>query len=544
MPAQLLLDGLSFSSPTRPILTDVTLAVGPTDRIGLVGENGSGKTTLLRMAAGQLSPSHGQVIATRSGGGEVRIALLAQEVPFGAKDSVGAAIEASLAPLRRAEAELEEAAAAVAGAGGEERYAAALAQAEQLRVWSIEHEVAELRAGFALADVALERPTSQLSGGQRARLALICTLLSRPDVLLLDEPTNHIDDAGMDLLARLVRRWHGPVVFASHDRAFLDAAATSIADLSDSGVARYTGGYADLRAAKAAARARWEAQYAAEQAELNRLRERVEASRTVGHPGARARTEVRMAKKFYADRNATVVSRRLTAARSALANLEERQVRKPPQLLSFIGFSPALGEASGALVSATRVTLPRRLCPTTIDIRFGDRWLVTGGNGSGKSTLLHILAGHLTPAAGSVTRAPRVRVGPLTQEWPDYDPAITPRAAYAEYLGAAAAEILPITTLGLIHPRDVDRPLGDLSVGVRRRVQLAMLLADPPDVLLLDEPTNHLSLDLVEELEAALPDYPGAVVTASHDRWLRERFEGSTLTLPSSGVHPPVTSGP
>ncbi|MDN5684026.1 ATP-binding cassette domain-containing protein, partial [Corynebacterium glyciniphilum] len=184
---------------------------------------------------------------------------------------------------------------------------------------------------------------------------------------------------------------------------------------------------------------------------------------------------------------------------------------------------------------ASEVSVAGRLERMSLTVNGDEKLLVTGPNGSGKSTLLEVLAGVLSPSSGTVTVA-GVSVGHLTQEVELPDPAgrgpdRTVERTYRDLLGDDLAETVPLSTFGLIHPRDESRPLGELSLGQQRRVALAVLLAAPPDVLLLDEPDNHLSLSLVTALEEAIPTYPGAVFVASHDAWLRKRWRGERLEL-------------
>lgn len=313
-----------------------------------------------------------------------------------------------------------------------------------------------------------------------------------------------------------------------------DGAGTGI------GVTRFTGPYSDYLAARVDARQRWQRQYRDEQAELRRLRAQLRDQQTVGHAKARARTEIRMAKKFFADRNAAVVSRRVRDARGRLEDLEERQIRKPPAELRFRGLTaaevPTPSEATGPAFVGVDVAVAGRLAARTFTIGRGERWLVTGPNGSGKSTLLHVLAGRLEPTSGRVTRSCRDRILLLSQETelPDphrRGPGRTAARAYADLVGEDLAQSSPLTTFGLIAARDQNRPVGELSVGQQRRLALAVLLARPPQILLLDEPTNHFSLDLVTALEDSFDDYPGTLVVASHDRWLRRRWGGEELVL-------------
>ncbi|PFG19961.1 ABC-F family ATP-binding cassette domain-containing protein [Serinibacter salmoneus] len=562
--AHLRLDGVSFSYPDRRVLTDVSLVAAAGDVLALIGENGSGKSTLLRIAAGLVPPDAGTVSATAPGWAP-SIGLLHQEPPFAANDTVAEALEAAVAPARAAVAALDAAASALAGAGEREAtgaddpaaaYADALERAERLDAWRTDARIGEVLAGLGLAALPRDRPTAQLSGGQRSRLALAWLLLREVDVLLLDEPTNHLDDAAIAYLAGVLRSWRGPVLLAGHDRAFLDEAATALVDLdpapvphavasqvsdaSDAGggigLTRYTGGYTSYLHARLDARERWEAQYAAEQEELKRLRVQVRDSHVVGHPGAEPRSEARGAKKFYSDRNATVVSRRVVDAQRRLADLEAAQVRKPPPELSFAGFvrRRSAAPAHGPVLVAAGVAVPGRLGAVDLSVSAGERWLITGANGSGKSTLLGVLAGQVAAGSGSVVRAGTV--GLLTQDGdlPDVagrGPGRTVAQAYADLVDPERAERVPLASFGLVAGRDLPRPLAALSVGQQRRVALAVLLAQAPDVLLLDEPTNHLSLVLATQLEALLPQYPGAVVIASHDAWLRRGWQSERLAL-------------
>ncbi|MGO1193803.1 MAG: ATP-binding cassette domain-containing protein, partial [Nesterenkonia sp.] len=307
------------------------------------------------------------------------------------------------------------------------------------------------------------------------------------------------------------------------------------------GITRFTGTYTDYLHARLDARERWWQQYRDEQATLKRLRVAVRDSHTVGHSDWKPRTETRMAAKFYADRNAKVVSRRVNDARGRLDELKQKQIRKPPAQLSFRGLTAADDDGggsarSGLLLSASEVAVQGRLEQASLSISAGEKWLITGTNGAGKSTLLKLLAQQLEPSTGTVQHRLRLRVNLLSQENWLPDPRgrgvdRTARQAYADLVGNALAQRVPLTTFGLLDGRDENRAVSQLSVGQQRRLALAVVLADLPDVLLLDEPTNHFSLLLTTQLEAAIPEYPGAVVVASHDRWLRRTWRGRRLNL-------------
>ena len=572
-------DGVSHSYAGRRVLTDISFTVSAGERVGLIGENGSGKSTLLRAIAGLLDDRVGTVSVESPGDAATTIGLLHQEPPFALEDSIDEALEGSVAPVRHAAAAVGELGGAMAEHPDdpeiEHAFARALDDAERLGAWEVDARIAATVNGLGLGAFDRSRAAGSLSGGQRARLGLACLLLSSPDVLLLDEPTNHLDDAATAFLVGALAAWRGPVLIASHDRAFLDETATSLIDLDPSpiphavsgplvqdgsgtgiGAARFTGGFSDYLADRQDARARWERQYRDEQAAIAKMRASVSGQQTVGHTDWKPRTESRIAQKFYGDRNAKVVSRRVNDARGRLEQLEAEQIRKPPVELEFRGLTVAGapragasgaggdGTGSGALepvLVATNVSSAERLVPHSLSISRGERWLITGPNGAGKSTLLGILAGRLSPDTGQVTRSSGDRVELLSQEIELADPrgrgdGRTVLQAYTDLVGertgdTGLAERVPLTAFGLIAGRDLNRPVSTLSVGQQRRLALAVLLADPPEILLLDEPTNHFSLSLIDALETALERYPGTVVVASHDRWLRRRWSGERFEV-------------
>jgi macrolide transport system ATP-binding/permease protein len=449
------------------------------------------------------------------------------------------------------------------------RYEQALAAAERADIWSVDARRDEILNGLGVGDIPLTRRLDEISGGQRSRFALAALLLERPDALLLDEPTNHLDDAAAAFLERQLIGWHGPVIFASHDRAFLDAVATSLLDLDPtrgstsgpasgpagaraSGVAggstastttSFGGNYSDYLAAKSDERARWERQFAEEQDELKALKHSVDVTaRSIAFSGP-PRDNDKFAASFKGGHLQSQIRRRVKNARGRLDDLRENQVRKPPALLTFGGIptgSHALDADSGLLIQATDACIPGRLHVASFHIEPASRILITGHNGAGKSTLLAALAGTLQLQSGTVHRRRGLRIGLLEQDVRFGDPSASARRIYEQQLGERRAESTPLSSLGLIAPRDIDRPVGTLSIGQQRRLALALIVARPPHVFLLDEPTNHLSLSLAGELEDALGSYPGAVVVASHDRWLRAGWAGERVEMAGGRIATPV----
>lgn len=227
------------------------------------------------------------------------------------------------------------------------------------------------------------------------------------------------------------------------------------------------------------------------------------------------------------------ISRRVRNASRRLEELERTRVAEPPRPLRFApgDLVARAEEGDHPLVSLRDVRVAGRLALDGLEVAAADRLLITGGNGAGKSTLLAVLAGHLA-AEGVVYRRPGLTVGLLAQDTGFERLDRTVRDTYELSVGPERAEKVPIGSLGLMHEADLAKPVGHLSVGQRRRLALALLVARPPHLLLLDEPTNHLSPRLCDELEEALGTAgPGAIVVAGHDRWLRRRWRGRELCL-------------
>ncbi|WP_106507529.1 ABC-F family ATP-binding cassette domain-containing protein [Brachybacterium timonense] len=529
-------DGVSFSYPDRRVLTDVSLVVPAGRPTGLLGENGCGKTTLLRILAGELEADGGTLDLPGP------VGLLHQELPRPADWTLQRLLEDALSRARRLEAELAAAAEALADAPEDpqaaRRYDELLEEATLADVWTAEHRAEEVLAGLALADLPRERILGEISGGQRARPALAHLLISRPPTPLLDEPTNHLDDAGAAFLARLLAEHPGPVLLASHDRAFLDEATLAQIDLDPAptplhrepgGARAYTGTFSDYLMARFDERDRWEQQFAREQDELNELRAIEVAAHRQGRISEK-HSEIRGARKFYSDKAAVRVARSVREATQRLERLEREQIRKPPADLHFTAMPAAPRKGTGqVLISAVEVGVDGRLAPTSLALTNGEHLLVTGVNGSGKSTLLDVLVGRLEPSSGTVNRPANLRIGHLLQD--DEAPADITVGEHLRRATGIEDEAAVPELFGLVHPRDLTRPLTVLSRGQLRRVMLAAILLDPPDLLVLDEPTNHLALVTATRLEAALADWPGTVLIASHDRWLRRRWTGRTLAL-------------
>ncbi|MEW1588788.1 ABC-F family ATP-binding cassette domain-containing protein [Micromonospora vinacea] len=518
----------------RRVLDGVSLTAAPGHRIGLIGENGTGKTTLLRVLAGVDVPDSGTVTSPPD------VGFLHQELPFGPSATIATVLDDALREARADLAELDRIGVALADSpeGAEQHdellaaYGEVLERAQDRDAWDADRRAGTVLDGLGLGGLPHARAVGALSGGQRGRLALAAMLIRRPSALLLDEPTNHLDDAAAAFCEDQLRALPGVVVVASHDRAFLDAVCTDLIDLDPAvdGPVRFGGGYTAYLAAKRAEAQRWRRRYDDEQALLADLRE---AAAVTGHQVAHGRGPRDSEKMGYghtAGRVQNQVSRRVRDATRRLDTIERDPVPVPSEPLRFHAPTLAVGDSDRVVVTVERLEVPGRLRVAHLEIKGRDRLLVTGPNGAGKSTLLAVLGGYLT-GAGTLWRRPGLRVGLLAQDSVFADARRTARQIYDAAVGLERAAVVPLSSLGLLAPADLGRPVADLSVGQRRRLALAALVADPPELLLLDEPTNHLSPTLCDELEDALGAGPGAVVVASHDRRLRSRWQGRELPL-------------
>lgn len=559
---------------TRRVLDGVSLTVSPGRCVGLIGENGVGKSTLLRLLAGVDQPDAGQVARPRD------LGFLHQEMPFDGVTTIARVLDDALREARADLAELDRLTRLLAGTPDDhpghaellDTYGKQLEHAQESEAWDADRRAAIVLDGLGLGGLVHDRTLGSLSGGQRGRLALAALLVRRPAALLLDEPTNHLDDEAAAFVEEQIRALPGAVVAASHDRAFLDAVCTDLIDLDPAvnGPVRFGGNYSAYRAEKRAERERWEQRYAAEQEELEALRRSAGVTARRVAPDRGPRDHEKMGYGHRAGRVQQQVSRRVRNATRRLDELERTQVGRPPKPLRLhagaltgapvdgapadsgpmdrgsaesgpvsSGRPPGSAPVDDPLVALRDAHVPGRLDVARLDILAGDRLLVTGDNGAGKSTLLSLLAGRLgAEGEGAVRRRPGLTMGLLAQDTVFERPDRSARDTYTHVLGAERAEAVPLGALGLLGVPDLDKPVGQLSVGQRRRLALALLVAHPPHLLLLDEPTNHLSPRLCDELEDALGAGPGAIVVASHDRWLRGRWTGRRLRLRSGRLVP------
>ncbi|MCF2533766.1 TlrC/CarA/OleB/SrmB family ABC-F type ribosomal protection protein [Yinghuangia soli] len=542
--SQLSLHGVTRRFDDHVVLDAVSFAVAPGEKAGIIGDNGAGKSTLLRLVAGAERPDAGEVTVAAPGG----IGHLAQTLDLPPTATVQDAVDAALADLRGLEARIAGAEAALGDASDAElpaaldAYADLVARYEARGGYDADTRVDVALHGLGLPGLDRARILGTLSGGERSRLALAAALAARPELLLLDEPTNDLDDQAVAWLEAHLRAHRGTVLAVTHDRVFLERVATTILEVGDGKVTRFGDGYDGYLAAKAAERRRMLLEYEQWRTELARNR-RLVAANTARMAAIPAKTPLAVFGHgaFRARGRGHGAMGRIRNAKERVARLLGDPAAPPPEQLAFTARIAAADTRPDATVIPTAVAdlggirVGSRLHLASLRIHAGERLLVTGPNGAGKSTLMQVLAGELRPDAGTVRT--RGRVGHLRQDGTPWAAGLTVVQAFAHGRpGDLDTHTEHLLSLGLFGPRDVHRRVGELSYGQRRRIELARLVADPVDLLLLDEPTNHLSPALVEELETALAEYPGAVVVVTHDRRIRSRFTGSRLELDAGRV--------
>jgi ATPase subunit of ABC transporter with duplicated ATPase domains len=479
------LDRVSKTYPAGPIFHEVSLGVDEGDRIGVVGLNGAGKTTLLRLLTKAEEPDEGRVTHRR----DLRAAALPQQL-----DLPPAATVRDLVV-------------------GTAWLPAAFAAEHE---WAGDAGVRTVLNGLGLPHLGLDAPVGPMSGGERRRVALAALLVRPTDLLVLDEPTNHLDVAGIAWLAEHLATRRGALMVVTHDRWFLDAVCTATWEVADATVRAYEGGYAAWTLARAE-RARVAAETEARRQNL--LRKEIAWLRR----GPPARTSK---PKF-----------RIDAANALIADVPPPRDTVSLQRLATARLGKQVFELSSVTLTAGGRTL---VSDVDLIIGPGDRVAILGANGAGKTTLLRVLAGTRIPDGGDVVRGSTVRVAYLSQELrelPDQlrlleaveEVAKRVRLGDRELSAAQLAEVFGFTGAR------VWTPVGDLSGGERRRLQLLRLLAAEPNVLLLDEPTNDLDIDTLAALEDLLDTWPGTLVVASHDRYLVERVTDTAFAMLGDG---------
>ncbi len=526
------------------VLQGISFVLNNTDHVGLVGSNGVGKSTLLKILMGQEEADSGAYSYAPS----IEVGYLPQTTPDFYGQSINDLIFESVGNLRQLEErmrDLETIMANMTNSSQEqsnvllEEYGAVSTKFQDRGGYELDYKIDMILEGLRIAYLPRTQQVQTLSGGEKARLGLATLLLRSPDVLLLDEPTNHLDFASMVWLEDYLSRYKGAMVIVSHDRQFLNRAVNQIFEISeyDHELKRYEGNYDAYVLAKAAERAKWEEDYERQQEEIQELRKRIRVSaRQVGHGYRPPRDNDKNARFFFAQRVDSAVSRNIRAAEEQLKRIEADPVPKPPELIrvnSHFNSEPMQSKEVIRLHDISKHWGERSIL-TDIDMTVAPnaRILLFGPNGVGKTTLLKIMMGLESADSGTVSIVPGARIGYLPQEPQDLNLTKTVLDTYRYgQIGFEADFVAKLIGYGLFRLEDMHKTVGQLSVGQRRKLEIARLMAMGPNVLLLDEPTNYISLDVLEAFESAIIHFPGPVIAISHDRWFIQRFGGEVWEL-------------
>ena len=498
--------------PSNEVIKDMSLQFLPGAKIGVIGYNGAGKSTLLRIMAGIDTEFRGDAWIAK----DKTAGMLEQEPKLDENKTVRENVEDGLAPMRDALARFNEVSMAMADPDAD--FDALLAEQADLQQfidhgdgWNLDTAIDVAMNALRVPDGDL--PVTNLSGGERRRIALARLLLSAPDMLLLDEPTNHLDAESVLWLEQYLAKYPGTIIAITHDRYFLDNVANWILELDRQKYYPWKGNYTGWLEQKA-----------------ERLRLEEKADKTRQKTLEREFEWIKMSPKARQSKSkARIANYEQMAAEQKSAEVGGSVIQIPmskrlgDEVVTFDNVTKAYGDK--LLMENLSFTIPR-----------GGIVGIIGPNGAGKSTLMRMLVGQEQPDSGTVTIGDTVDLGYVDQGRDSLDPT---KSVWEEISGGhdmielIGREVSSRAYVGKFNFKGSDQQqrVGDLSGGQRNRVHLAKLIKDGCNVLLLDEPTNDLDVDTLRSLEEGIEQFPGSAVVVSHDRWFLDRLATHILAF-------------
>lgn len=487
----------------KVILDDVTLSFYPGAKIGVVGPNGAGKSSVLRIMAGLDKPNNGDAFLATG----ATVGILQQEPPLNEDKTVRGNVEEGMGDIKIKLDRFNEVAELMATDYTDELMEEMGRLQEELDhadAWDLDAQLEQ--AMDALRCPPADEPVTNLSGGERRRVALCKLLLSKPDLLLLDEPTNHLDAESVQWLEQHLASYPGAILAVTHDRYFLDNVAEWILELDRGRAYPYEGNYStylEKKAERLAVQGRKDA----------KLQKRLTEELAWVRSGAKARQAKSKARLQRYEEMAA------EAEKTRKLDFEEIQIPLGPRLGNVVVEVDHLdkGYDGRALIKDLSFSLPRNGIVGVI-----------GPNGVGKTTLFKTIVGLETPDSGSVKVGETVKLSYVDQARAGIDPRKTVWEVVSDgldYIQVGQTEVPSrayVSAFGFKGP-DQQKPAGVLSGGERNRLNLALTLKQGGNLILLDEPTNDLDVETLGSLENALLNFPGCAVVISHDRWFLDR---------------------
>ena len=497
------------------LFVDASFQLNPGDKVGLVGPNGAGKTTLFRMIVAEEAPDEGEVSVPK----RLTIGYFRQDVEEMAGRSVldeGIAGSGRLGDLHHELEALQQAMSDPDRAGEMDsilaRFGEVQEEYEHGGGYALESQAREVLHGLGFDDERIDGDVGELSGGWKMRVAMARVLLGRPDVLLMDEPTNHLDIESIVWLEDFLREFKGALLMTSHDRDFMNRIVTKIAEIDGGEITVYSGNYDFYERERAVREANREAAYARQQAMLAKEQRFIE--RFAAHAAKAAQVQSRV---------------------KALEKIEKIELPKRRRVVKFDFRQPQRSGEQVVTIDHVRKAYGRRVIydDLNLTIRRGERWCVMGKNGAGKSTLLKMVAGAVTPDAGTVQLGASLTMGYFAQQaldLLDLDLTIEEQLQH-DFPNESIGVLRNLAGAFQFSGDDVDKKIRALSGGEKTRLVMARMLLDPPNFLVLDEPTNHLDLATKQMLVEALSQYEGTMLFVSHDRAFLRGLSNRVLEL-------------
>ncbi|WP_186428965.1 ABC-F family ATP-binding cassette domain-containing protein [Clostridium sp. BSD9I1] len=503
------LENISKSYSEKELFNNINLGINEGDKIGVIGINGTGKSTLLKIIAGVEVEDSGRIIKNSL----INIEYLPQLPEFDAEKTVIQEVFRGNSPIIKVIREYEEA--LEDKNSNPERIMRLTHSMDNLNAWTIESEAKAVLTKLGIMDFNVKVGT--LSGGQRKRIALAGALVNPSDLLILDEPTNHLDNETIDWLEQYLNKRKGALLMITHDRYFLDRVANEIIELDGGKLYTYEGNYSAFLQKKIE-------------------REEIEAS------SEKKRQSLLKKELAWIRRGAKARSTKQKARIDRFEKLTDEAIDLNEDRLEISLAGTRLGKKVIELNNITKVFRDKKVIDdfSYIVLR-RDRVGIIGPNGEGKSTLMNIISGKLKPDSGTIEVGETVKIGMFSQESYHMDEDmrvieyIREGAEFIENSEGYKLSASQMLERFLFTGSDQWTPISRLSGGEKRRLYLLRVLMESPNVLLLDEPTNDLDIETLKVLEDYIEEFPGAVISVSHDRYFLDRMAERIFSFEGKG---------